>query len=113
MFIRAKKGTAEPFLTLGYDEWICVLEGKILFEQGDEKPDVTANAGQTVFIKEGTRFRYATPFGIDGCTFIVLFIYLGSGRRSSRTLCTFLCASPPSGPTAASGRTATTRRASG
>merc|ERR1712027_274432 len=55
--VKAKKGTAEPFLTLGYDEWICVLEGKILFEQGDEKPDVTANAGQTVFIREGTRFR--------------------------------------------------------
>ena len=65
---RAKKGTAEPFLTLGYDEWICVLEGKILFEQGDEKPDVTATAGQTVFIREGTRFRYTTPFWIDGYT---------------------------------------------
>ena len=54
---RAKKGTAEPFLTLGYDEWICVLEGKILFELGSEKPDVTATAGQTAFIKQGTRFR--------------------------------------------------------
>ena len=61
MVNRVKKGTAEPFLTLGYDEWICVLEGKILFEQGDEKPDVTATAGQTAFIKEGTRFRL-TPF---------------------------------------------------
>ena len=68
MIKRAKKGTAEPFLTLGYDEWICVLEGKILFEQGDEKPDVTATAGQTVFIREGTRFRYVAPFWIDGYT---------------------------------------------
>ena len=54
---RAKKGTAEPFLTLAYDEWICVLEGKILLEQGNGKPDVTASSGDTAFIKQGTRFR--------------------------------------------------------
>jgi len=53
--VNAKKGTKEPFLTLHYDEWICILKGKIFFETNDG--NVTANAGQTVFIKSGTRFR--------------------------------------------------------
>jgi len=53
--VHAKKGTKEPFLTLHYDEWICILKGKILFETNDG--NTTANAGQTVFIKSGTRFR--------------------------------------------------------
>merc|ERR1711997_1008447 len=54
-FVVANKGTSEPFLTLHYDEWICVLRGKILFENVDG--NVTASAGDTVFIREGTRFR--------------------------------------------------------
>jgi len=54
-FVEAKKGTAEPFLTLHYDEWICIKKGKILFE--NDGGNVTANAGDTVFIKKGTRFR--------------------------------------------------------
>ena len=57
VFFRAAKGTQEPFLTLHYDEWICILKGKILFEQGDGEENITAIGGQTVFIKEGTRFR--------------------------------------------------------
>jgi len=55
--VKAAKGTQEPFLTLHYDEWICILKGKILFEQGDGEENITAIGGQTVFIKEGTRFR--------------------------------------------------------
>jgi len=54
-FVEAKKGTAEPFLTLHYDEWICIKKGKILFENDGE--NVTATVGDTVFIKKGTRFR--------------------------------------------------------
>ena len=50
-FVVANKGTAEPFLTLHYDEWICVKKGKILFE--NDGGNVTANAGDTVFIKVG------------------------------------------------------------
>ena len=48
-FVEAKKGTAEPYLTLHYDEWICIKKGKILFE--NDGGNVTANAGDTVFIK--------------------------------------------------------------
>lgn len=55
--VQAEKGTKEPFLTLHYDEWICVLKGKIVFEQGEEVDDVIATSGQTVFIRNGTRFR--------------------------------------------------------
>ena len=50
-FVVANKGTAEPFLTLHYDEWICVKKGKILFE--NDGGNVTAAAGDTVFIKVG------------------------------------------------------------
>jgi len=53
--VKAAKGTSEPFLTLHYDEWICVLKGKIQFENVDG--NVTASAGDTVFIREGTRFK--------------------------------------------------------
>ncbi|CAD7951672.1 unnamed protein product [Amoebophrya sp. A25] len=57
--VKADAGTAEPFLTLHYDEWICVLKGKIVFETDGNK--VEASAGQTVFIAEGTRFRPSFP----------------------------------------------------
>ena len=53
--VKAAKGTSEPFLTLHYDEWICVLKGKIQFENVDG--NVTASVGDTVFIREGTRFK--------------------------------------------------------
>ena len=53
--MKAAKGTSEPFLTLHYDEWICVLKGKIQFE--NVEGNITASAGDTVFIREGTRFR--------------------------------------------------------
>ena len=47
--VKAVKGTAEPFLTLHYDEWICVIKGKIHFETNQE--NLTANTGDTVFIQ--------------------------------------------------------------
>ena len=40
-----------------YDEWICILKGKIRFEQGDGVDDVIATGGQTVYIRKDTRFR--------------------------------------------------------
>jgi len=49
-FVVANKGTAEPFLTLHYDEWICVKKGKILFE--NDGGNVTANAGDTVLSRK-------------------------------------------------------------
>jgi len=53
--VHAKKGRKEPFLHIQYDEWICILNGKMLFEcEGDE---ITGNAGDTILIKKNTRFR--------------------------------------------------------
>lgn len=53
--------TAEPWLTLGYDEWICVTEGRILLEHAGGTLEV--NGGATVFIGKGERFRPSFPEG--------------------------------------------------
>ena len=52
--------TSEPWLTLDYDEWICVLKGKIVFLYGDNE-QIEANAGDTVFVAKGERFRPVFP----------------------------------------------------
>jgi len=54
--VKAAAGTAEPWLTLHYDEWMCVMKGAIKMEQADVAP-IEVPAGSTVFIPEGTRFR--------------------------------------------------------
>ena len=51
----ASKGMKNPYLTIQYDEWICLLKGKMHFESSEG--ELTANGGDTVLIKNGTRFR--------------------------------------------------------
>lgn len=58
--VHAKKGTSEPWLTLHYDEWICILEGHAVFLQQD-LPNIEAKTGQTVKINSGTRFKPTFP----------------------------------------------------
>jgi len=58
--VHAKAGTGEPWLTLHYDEWICVVAGTMKMEREGE-PDLEATAGQTVKIAKGTRFRPSFP----------------------------------------------------
>eukprot|EP00613_Pedinella_sp_CCMP2098_P001502 CAMPEP_0171622800 /NCGR_PEP_ID=MMETSP0990-20121206/17503_1 /TAXON_ID=483369 /ORGANISM="non described non described, Strain CCMP2098" /LENGTH=281 /DNA_ID=CAMNT_0012188755 /DNA_START=43 /DNA_END=888 /DNA_ORIENTATION=- len=58
--VSAAAGTSEPWLTLSYDEWICVTSGNIVLLQ-EGKPDLTVLAGQTVHIEPGTRFRPTFP----------------------------------------------------
>lgn len=54
--VKASAGTAEPWLTLDYDEWMCVLKGAATLEQaGVDK--LIVPAGSTVFVEKGTRFR--------------------------------------------------------
>jgi len=54
--------TGEPWLTLHYDEWICVLKGRMVLHYGsDQKLEVAA--GQTVLIEKGERFRPEFPEG--------------------------------------------------
>ncbi len=59
------KPTSEPWLTLDYDEWICVTKGHIVLHYHDEKQgkEVTleAKAGDTVFIAKGERFKPVFP----------------------------------------------------
>ena len=58
--VHAPKGTSEPWLTLFYDEWICVLEGVMVFSR-EGQPNVEARAGQTIKISSGTRFKPSFP----------------------------------------------------
>jgi len=58
-YVAADKGTSEPWLTLHYDEWICVRKGRVEFEFEGGK--IQATAGQTVKISSGTRFRPSFP----------------------------------------------------
>jgi len=78
--VKADKGTKEPFLTLHYDEWICVLKGKILFEQKDAE-DVIATAGQTVFIEKGARFR---PSFVEDAEYVPVCLPAFSPERCTR-----------------------------
>jgi len=56
------KPTSEPWLTLHYDEWICVLKGKIEMHFGNGEI-VEVNENQTCFVSKGERFRPVFPEG--------------------------------------------------
>jgi ethanolamine utilization protein EutQ (cupin superfamily) len=58
--------TSEPWLTLHYDEWICIVKGRVVFEV-EGGSSTTAQAGETVFISKGTRFRPSFPVGDTQC----------------------------------------------
>lgn len=78
-YVHVAKPTAEPWLTLDYDEWICVKEGSLELHyyqvESDTKTDtdtktsekqvqiLTVNAGETAFIAKGERFRPIFPTG--------------------------------------------------
>ena len=51
--------SAEPWLTLNYDEYICLLSGKMVLQHAGGKLEVSA--GQSVFIGKGERFRPTFP----------------------------------------------------
>lgn len=58
--VTVSKPTSEPWLTLDYDEWMCVLEGRI--EIHTEKEGITVvSAGETVFVAKGERFKPVFP----------------------------------------------------
>jgi uncharacterized protein (DUF952 family)/mannose-6-phosphate isomerase-like protein (cupin superfamily) len=47
---------SEPWLTLDYDEWICVVKGKIELHYGDGEV-LVVKAGETCLVSKGERFR--------------------------------------------------------
>jgi uncharacterized protein (DUF952 family)/mannose-6-phosphate isomerase-like protein (cupin superfamily) len=53
----------EPWLNLGYDEWICILKGTIIFLYDDGDKKLEAGPGDTVFIAKGERFKPTFPTG--------------------------------------------------
>ncbi|KAL3904703.1 MAG: hypothetical protein SGARI_004806 [Bacillariaceae sp.] len=59
-YVTVSEPTAEPWLTLDYDEWLCVRKGKMVLHYGEEKT-LEVNAGQTCFVAKGERFRPVFP----------------------------------------------------
>eukprot|EP00439_Symbiodinium_sp_Y106_P000854 s6013_g1.t1 len=62
--VKVVEPTSEPWLTLHYDEWMCVLKGRLVLLHGSGE-SLEVLAGQTVFIEKGERFRPTFP---DGAT---------------------------------------------
>ena len=63
-YVTVSEPTAEPWLTLDYDEWLCVRKGKmVLHFQKKDGSDATldVNAGETCFVEKGERFRPVFP----------------------------------------------------
>ncbi|KAG7359814.1 mannose-6-phosphate isomerase [Nitzschia inconspicua] len=56
------KPASEPWLTLDYDEWLCVVRGEIELHYGDGEI-LTVKAGETCMISKGERFRPVFPVG--------------------------------------------------
>jgi len=66
-YVTISEPTSEPWLTLDYDEWICMRSGYMELhyeEKGCEEIQVlTLLGGDTAFIKKGERFRPMFPKG--------------------------------------------------
>eukprot|EP00931_Biecheleriopsis_adriatica_P050757 TRINITY_DN29413_c0_g1_i1.p1 TRINITY_DN29413_c0_g1~~TRINITY_DN29413_c0_g1_i1.p1 ORF type:complete len:278 (-),score=48.89 TRINITY_DN29413_c0_g1_i1:83-916(-) len=60
--VKISEPTSEPWLTLHYDEWMCVLKGRMVLHYGDGQT-LEVPAGQTVYIEKGERFRPVFPDG--------------------------------------------------
>jgi len=63
--VKVDTPTSEPWLTLHYDEWICVLEGQmdVHYFEGEKEIVLSVTKGQTCFIAKGERFRPIFPLG--------------------------------------------------
>lgn len=59
--VNISEPTSEPWLTLGYDEWMCCLKGRMVLISDDGKARLEVQAGQTVFIAKGERFKPEFP----------------------------------------------------
>jgi len=57
--VTVAKPTAEPWLTLHYDEWLCVRKGslELCSEGANGKTVLKVHAGETAFVAKGERFR--------------------------------------------------------
>ena len=60
--VKVLEPSSEPWLTLDYDEWMCVLKGRMVLLYGSGQT-LEVKAGATVFIGKGERFRPTFPDG--------------------------------------------------
>jgi len=63
--VQIRQPTAEPWLTLDYDEWMVVIKGSLeIHTMAEDKATtnvLTVPEGETVFIAKGERFRPVFP----------------------------------------------------
>jgi mannose-6-phosphate isomerase-like protein (cupin superfamily) len=57
--INIAKPTSQPWLTIDYDEYLCVLSGRIILQHAGGELQVSAE--QAVIIRRGGRFRPTFP----------------------------------------------------
>lgn len=57
--VKIIKATNECWLTIGYDEWLCILKGRVIIQS--QEGEIEVQAGQTVLIEKGTQFRPVFP----------------------------------------------------
>merc|ERR1719445_77779 len=63
-YVTISEPTSEPWLTIEYDEWICVRKGKVSLEfqnKNGVKETLEVNTGETCFVAKGERFRPLFP----------------------------------------------------
>uniref|UniRef100_A0A7S2RPF2 Cupin n=1 Tax=Eucampia antarctica TaxID=49252 RepID=A0A7S2RPF2_9STRA len=62
-YVTVSEPTSEPWLTLDYDEWLCVLKGKMIlhYTDGGNERTLEVNAGETCMVAKGERFRPVFP----------------------------------------------------
>ena len=58
-YVKTGEASEEPWLTMQYCEWLCVLEGQCIALVGDDK--VTINGGETAFIAAGSKWKPTFP----------------------------------------------------
>jgi hypothetical protein len=61
--VKAGAGTSEPWLTMDYCEWLCILSGQCVAKTRKDSDEgvVTINAGETAFIQRGSTWQPTFP----------------------------------------------------
>jgi uncharacterized protein (DUF952 family) len=58
--------SSEPWLTVAFDEWMCVLRGKVEIHHGDDNGEeciLVVQEGETCHVSRGERFKPVFPVG--------------------------------------------------
>jgi hypothetical protein len=82
--------TNEPWLTLDYDEWICVIKGRIEMHYGDDQV-LPVEAGETCFVASGECFRPVFLIGDTEYIPIILSAFEPSSSNAQRRKRLFGC----------------------